>query len=100
MQQVPLTPDPNQSFSLRLDDTRYEIRVKEANGVMVADVAIDGVLVLTATRVLAGEPIIPYLYLQRGNFFLLTDADNLPTWEEFNVSQSLVYMSPAELAAP
>lgn len=99
MQNIPLAAEPNQSFNVRLDDTRYAVRLKEANGVMVADITIDDVVTLSATRVLAGEPLIPYLYQQVGNFVLLTNGDELPDWSQFGVSQSLVYLSPAELAA-
>lgn len=99
MQNIPIAAEPNQEFVVRLDDTRYAFRLKETNGVMVADITIDDVVTLTATRVLAGEPLIPYLYQQVGNFVLLTDGDALPDWQEFGHSQALVYMSPAELAA-
>lgn len=99
MQNIPLAAEPNQEFNVRLDDVRYAIRLKEANGVMVADVTVDDVVILSASRVLAGEFLIPYLYIMEGNFVLLTVADALPDWREFGASQSLVYMSPAEFAA-
>lgn len=99
MQNIPIAAEPNQEFTVRLDDTRYAIRLKEANGVMVADVTIDDVVTITGTRVLAGEFIIPYVYMMRGNFLLLTNGDELPDWQEFGASQSLVYMSPEEFAA-
>lgn len=99
MQNIPLAAEPNQEFTVRLDDTRYDLRLKEANGVMVADVTIDDVVTITGTRVLAGEFVIPYLYMARGNFLLLTNGDELPDWREFGSSQSLVYMSPEEFAA-
>lgn len=96
---ISLQAIPNQAFSLTLGETRFAITLKEAVGVMVADVEIDGVVKLTGTRVLASEPIIPYAYLAAGNFILLTENDELPTWRQFGLSQSLVYMSAAELAA-
>jgi hypothetical protein len=99
VQQIPLAAEPNQEFTVRLDDTRYLIRLKEANGVMVADFVIDDVVTITGTRVLAGEFLIPYLYMMRGNFVLLTVGDALPDWREFGASQTLVYMSPEEFAA-
>lgn len=99
MQNIPIAAEPNQEFTVRLDDTRYAIRLKEANGVMVADFTIDDVVTITGTRVLAGEFLIPYLYMMRGNFVLLTVGDALPDWQEFGQSQALVYMSPEEFAA-
>jgi len=48
---------------------------------MVADVTINGVETLLATRIVAGYPIIPYRYLTgAGNFVLLTEGGDLPDW--------------------
>ena len=99
MRNIPLTQDPNQDLTVRLDNTRYGLRLKSTNGVMVVDVSIDGVTVLTGSRVLAGEPLIPYEYIATGNFILLTVNDELPDYTQFGVTQSLVYMSPEEIAA-
>lgn len=100
MRTVPLEAIPNQEFTLRLDDHSFVLRIKEASGVMVADVTIDGVKVLDATRVLAGTPIIPYRYLAgAGNFLMLTEAGDLPAYAQFGVTQRLIYASAAELAA-
>lgn len=98
MRIIPLSAIPNQSFSVRLDEMRLVVRLKEARGVMVADVQRDGVDILLGSRVLAGELIIPYRYLQAGNFLLMTLNDELPDWREFGGTQTLVYLSPAEAA--
>lgn len=99
MQVIPLTAEPNQEFTVRLSDRRFTLRLKEANGVMVADVTIDDLVKLEGTRVLAGEPIIPYAYLEAGNFMVLTDNDALPDYREFGTTQTLVYLTPEEIAA-
>lgn len=97
MRVVPLAAIPNQSLSVRLDDVRMVLRLKEANGVMVADLERAGVVVLSGVRVLAGEPIIPYRYLEAGNFIFLTLSDDLPDWRKFNASQQLLYLTAAEI---
>lgn len=99
MRNIPLTQDPNQELTVRVGDRRYTLRLKSTNGVMVADVSIDGAVILRGTRVLAGEPIIPYVYLQDGNFILLTVDDALPDYAQFGVTQSLVFLSAEEIAA-
>lgn len=96
MQEIPLTAEPNQEFTVRLDDYRYVLRIKEARGVMVADVTIDDVVVLSASRIVAGWPLIPYAYLTTGNFVLLTVNDELPDWRQFGLTQSLIYAGPDE----
>lgn len=99
MRIIPLSAIPNQEFSVRLDDTRLVLRIKEARGVMVADVQRDDLVLVSATRVLAGELIIPYTYLQQGNFLILTVDDELPDWRQFGVTQTLVYLTEEEMAA-
>lgn len=99
MRNIPIIATPNQSLSIRVDDTRLVLRLKEARGVMVADLERDGETVILGTRVLAGEPIIPYRYLEDGNFLLLTIDDALPDWTVFGASQTLVYMTAAEVDA-
>lgn len=99
MRTIPLAAIANQELSVRLDNERLVLRLKEATGVMVADLDRDGVRVLSGVRVLAGEPIIPYRYLESGNFMLLTINEELPDWRLFEVTQSLVYLTAAEVDA-
>lgn len=98
MQELPLIQIANQQFSVELEARQWTITIKEANGVMIADVNVDGDDVVTGTRILAGEPIIPYGYLQDGNLVLVTLDDALPYWDQFGVSQALVYLTNAEMA--
>lgn len=96
---IPLQPVANQSFSVLLDGARYVLTFKEANGVMCADVVRDEVTLITGVRVTAMTPLLPYDYMQRGNFVLLTENDDLPYYTQFGLTQSLVYVSDAEIAA-
>lgn len=99
MQAVALSAVPNQELTVRLDGRRFALRIKEAAGVMVADVTVDGVTILEASRIVGGTPIIPYRYIEAGNLLVLTEGGQLPDWRQFGVTQSLVYASAAELAA-
>lgn len=91
---VPLADVPSQAFTVTLEQERWSFRFVTAGGMLVADVARDGVLLLTGTRVLAGEPIIPYRYLQTGNFLFLDSREQIPTTQS-----PLAYLSAAEIAA-
>lgn len=99
MRVVPLAAVPNQAFTITIEGVRWAVTVKTARGVMCADVARDGMPLLTGTRVLAGEAIIPYRYLQTGNFIFLTIAGELPDYNAFGVSQIMVFLSAEEIAA-
>lgn len=99
MRTIPLAAIANQELSVRLDNERLVLRLKEASGVMVADLDRNGVRVLSGVRVLAGEPIIPYRYMENGNFMVLTVDEELPDWRRFETTQSLVYLSAPEVGA-
>lgn len=99
MRTIPLSATPNQRLSVRLDDTRIVLTLKDTGGAMVADLERAGVLILSGSRVLAGEPIIPYRYIEEGNFIVLTVGDVLPDWREFGISQRLIYITKAEVDA-
>lgn len=99
MRIVPLASAPNQAFTITLDGVRWSLRLLDIGDVTAVDVARDGVLVLSGCRVVAGEPLIPYRYLQTANFIFLTSSKELPVWSLFGVSQILVYLSAAEMDA-
>lgn len=98
MIEISLAAVPNQSFSVRLDDNLYDITIKETNGCMSATVARNNTIILSNTRLVAGFPVIPYLYLESGNFVVDTLDDDLPDWTKFGISQTLLYVSQAELS--
>jgi hypothetical protein len=99
MIEVTLKPVANQSVSIILDGSRYDLAIKEANGVMVADVARDNVILVSGARIVAKTPLLPYDYLQEGNFVIATENDELPDWPGFGTTQALLYVSPAEIEA-
>ena len=90
---------PNQSLTVQLDERLYDIHLREANGVLAATIARDGVTLVSAMRVTAGTPILPYRYQEAGNFVMTTDGEAIPYWDQFGVTQILVYLSAAEVAA-
>lgn len=97
MQIIPLEALANQSLSIRLDNRRYDLSFKETNGVMSVSISRDQVAILTGARIVAGTPLIPYEYLESGNFIFLTANDELPDYTKFKTTQNLVYYSAAEI---
>jgi hypothetical protein len=95
---IPLQIIPNQALSLRLDGYRYDIALKAAGDVMVADIVRDDVTLLSGQRLMAGTPLLPFAYLADGNFMFATADDMPPWWENFD-TQTLVYLTAAEVAA-
>lgn len=100
MRTISIDAIPNQELSVTLDGNRWGITLKEANGVMCCTLVLNDVTILSGQRIVAGSPLIPYRYLQgSGNFWILTDGDDMPYYTEFGVTQQLVYMGAAEYAA-
>ncbi|OAE56631.1 hypothetical protein A7J67_08275 [Achromobacter xylosoxidans] len=98
MRDIALLTVPNQSFSITIAGVLWELSIKVARGMMLADVRRDGVDLVLGQRIVAEFPILPYRYLShQGNFAILTRDGELPWWEEFGRSQSLVYLDPAEV---
>jgi hypothetical protein len=95
---IDLAAIPNQTVSIRLDDQLYKITVRETRGVMSVDIVRDDVELVMGARIVAGTPLLPYLYQEVGNFVLLTEDEEYPYYTKFGDSQSLVYVTPAEIA--
>ena len=98
MRDITLLAVPNQTFSATINGVLWELTIKAAVGTMIADVKRDGVELVLGQRIVAEYPILPYRYLShQGNFAILTRDGQLPWWEEFGRSQSLIYLEPAEV---
>jgi hypothetical protein len=95
---IPLEAVANQSLTITMYGSRYDISVKEAELVMELTISRDGELLISGARAVAGTPIIPYRYIDSGYFMFNTELGELPWWESFGSTQSLVYLSSAELS--
>lgn len=98
MREIILAPIPDQTFQIRLNSTLYDMRIFLANNVMCCDLSINSVVILTSQRLVAGSLVIPYKYLENGNFIIITLNDELPYYEQFGATQFLIYYTPEELA--
>jgi hypothetical protein len=99
MMQVPIQAVPNQSFSIILDNNQWAILLKTVDSATVVSLSLNGNDVLDSARAVSGSLIIPSQYEESGNFLFVTSNSQLPLYTLFNVSQSLLYVSAAELAA-
>lgn len=96
---LPLQQLPNQSFSIQLGTSLFDIALKKTNGIMAMSISINGTLTIENLICAACSPIIPARYLEVGNFMFLTANNQLPDYTQFGLSQQLLYFTTAELAA-
>lgn len=106
MLDVPISNIPNQSFSINLDGSLYDINIQSTKGtsvdgtiVMAFDIVRDGTPVVTGARAVPGSFLIPAAYLENGNFFVYTMDDQYPDWQQFGITQQLIFIPQAELEA-
>ena len=101
MMDVGLAAVANQLLSVQLSQRQYQIAIHEANGIMAATIIRDGAVIISGARIVAGTPLLPYRYEEEesGNFLITVDGEALPYWDQFGVTQFLVYLTAAELAA-
>ena len=99
MIEIPLSTIPNQSFSIQLDQNNFDIRIHDCGTIMSVDIAVNNTVIVTGQRAVNGYPLIPYAYLEQGNFAFLTANDEYPYWERFGIDQYLIYASQEELEA-
>jgi hypothetical protein len=95
--QVPIQSVPNQLFDITLDNNAFQISIKTTNGVMSMSVSINGEFIVENVRVVAGAPVIPYRYKEKGNFVFFTANYELPIYTAFNTTQYLAYYTASEL---
>lgn len=98
---IALQPVANQELSIPLEGSRYVITIKEANGAMAATIIRDDVVLVSNTRIVADGLILPYRkqWFGSGNFMMGTEAEELPYFDKFGITQFLVYVTEAEMAA-
>jgi hypothetical protein len=99
MQQIPIQQLPNQSFTVLLDGNQWDVTLKTVGDATAVSLILNGTDVLQGARCVAGSFLIPSRYEEAGNFFFVTQSRQLPYYTQFNVTQSLIYASAAELAA-
>lgn len=97
MLDITLQSIPNQSFSINADGYTYDVTIKDIGTYMIADISIDGAIIISGARCMPFRFLIPYPYLAKGNFVFITDNEEYPRWENFNISQRLQYLSPDEM---
>src|SRR5689334_13796901 len=97
MIEITLQAIANQSLSVTLNGKLYTLTIKETNGVMSITVVRDDETIVMNNRLVPGAPVLPYAYLEDGNFILLTSNGDYPYYTEFGSTQSLLYVTQEEL---
>lgn len=98
MKIIPLKNIPNQEFSTVQDDNQWNISVRLVAGAIAVSLSCNGVEIVTNARAVAGMRILQSIHQQNGNFAIATNNQEIPDYTKFQITQFLIYISPAELA--
>ena len=99
MLNIPLQAIPNQSFSLQINNNTYDLSVYDCGNIMAVDIAINNTVIVTGSRAVPRNFLLPYRYLENGNFLITSLDDEYPDWRRFGLDQFMVFASQAELNA-
>lgn len=94
---VPISALPNQTFSITLDNNQYDISLYVTTNIMSMDIIRNDTPIVMGMRTVSNYPVIPYEYLEDGNFFFITENGDYPYYDQFNVTQQLIYISQSEI---
>ncbi len=95
---ISLSPIPNQSFTIRLEDHEYNIRLHVAKTIMAVDIIRDGEPLQLGIRAEAQTFLLPYHYQTIGNFIIATFNGDYPEYTKFGNTQFLFYFTSTELS--
>ena len=95
---IPLQALPNQAFSIQLDGNFYDFTVKSVAGAMGVTISRNNTILVSNSRMVSGTLLLTYGYLENnsGNFFLRAINGDIANYQEFGITQSLIYLSNAE----
>lgn len=103
---VPLSAIPNQMISIKLNNENYDITIQDINdtgdpelNLMTATIVRNNVEIISGFRIVAGYPLIPYRYLESGDFAFTIDDEEYPSYLRFGIDQFLLYRDPIEMEA-
>lgn len=97
---IPVEATPNQSLSITIGGNLWGITLKECLGMMYASLTKNNVAVTNGVRCVSAGWLLPFDYLAAGgNFAFMTNEGEAPYYDQFGVTQSLVYFTADEIAS-
>ena len=97
---IPLATLPNQVVSVDLDSVRHKLTLVAVEDALVITVERAGVVIITCSRLMINQPVIPYEYLRGvGNLVLVSNTNDLPDYKQLGITQFMTYVTAAELEA-
>jgi|GEM_PF-5399453 len=98
-QLIQLEPLPNQNFTIRLGDHRYEIALKSiSDDLMCISIMRDNLMLIQGVRAMPSTLFLPkHMEMGLGNFAFITVNDEYPSYQKFGGDHQLYYYQTGEV---
>lgn len=98
MQIIPIQAVPSQSFSfIDPSSNQWDINIRLVAQQIAFSFTFNGALLIQGITAVAGARIIPYDYLENGNFVLITQSQQIPDYTQFGITQQLVFLEESDI---
>ena len=98
MKEINVSQEPSQKFSVNLNNHNWGITLRDIGDSMLMDVELDGAALVSGIYLLPNQPLLPYNHVAKyGNFILLSESTEYPTWKTIGISSKLYFITPEEM---
>lgn len=97
---IEINDTPNQEFSVNINETDMLIHIREADGLILFSLTINGETLCPDTICCSNQGILPFPYMvsEAGcNFYFLTEDENYPDYKEFGKTCFLYAITEDEI---
>lgn len=97
--EIPLDKLPSQILGVTVGDAGYILHLRSVNGMVLANVEINGVKAVNGAKCLPNHKILPYPHLtQGGNFYFYCQDNAYPDYTRFGDDHQLLFLTDDEIA--
>ena len=95
-QLIPTTKTPNQTFFIVLDSVNYEISLQTSLDLLFITIVADEETLCTSVAVCNNKPILYDFQKRGGQFYMICDNEDYPSYDKLGESVNLIYVSDSE----
>ena len=95
-QLIPTTKTPNQTFFIVLDSVNYEISLQTSLDLLFITIVAAEETLCTSVAVCNNQPILYDFQKRGGQFYMICDNEDYPSYDKLGASANLIYVSDSE----
>lgn len=93
---IPTIKSPNQTFFVVLDGVNYEISLQTSLDLLFITIVAEEETLCTSVAVCNNQPILYDFQKRGGQFYMLCDDEEYPSYDKLGESANLIYVSDSE----